>query len=563
MTPLLKVENLTVRFGSATVLSGMSFELARGESLGLVGESGSGKSVTALALMGLLPHSARVAGGSALFSGTDGIEMNLIGLADKEHEQARGKMLAMIFQEPMTSLNPSMNCGIQVKEAVELHTALRGREAKLRCLTLLREMQLPDPEKVYKSYPHQLSGGQKQRVMIAMALAGNPSLLIADEPTTALDVTVQKEIILLLRQIQRARGMGLLFISHDLGVISEVTDRSVVLHRGNIMETGATRAILAAPRNPYTQGLIACRPPIDTRPKRLMTVTDFTGNQSVDPCEPYDGPKDAPSESAGPVFEVENLTVNYITSRNLLNKPRRKFRAVSNVSFSLLRGETLGVVGESGCGKTSLGRSLLGLIDGPEGTIRYNGKNIGKFSRAEMRQFRREVQIIFQDPYSSLNPRITIGEALMEPLKVYGLVMGASKRKEFVLNLLSEVAMPPDSFYRYPHEFSGGQRQRIVIARALTLEPKVLICDEMVSALDVSVQAQILNLLNDLKRQRQLTYVFISHDLSVVRYMSNRIMVMQGGQIVEMGPSDEIFSSPKTGYTQKLLESIPGRSQGV
>ncbi len=563
MEPLLKVDNLSVRFGASVVLTGLNFKLFKGQSLGIVGESGSGKSVTALTLMGLLPSSAKIAEGKAIFHPNSEEEINLLELPQKGIESVRGKMLSMIFQEPMTSLNPSMRCGLQVQEAVSLHTALTGKTARERCISLFEEMQLPDPQKVYRSYPHQLSGGQKQRVMIAMALAGNPALLIADEPTTALDVTVQKEIILLLREIQRNRGMSLLFISHDLGVISEVTDRAIVLSKGRVVETGKTNRILTNPVEPYTKGLVACRPPIDCRPSRLMTVGDFiesNGDGNVLHTVADEGTVQLDSS---PVFEVSNLKVRYIISRSLLNKPKRSFTALNSVSFNLFQGETLGVVGESGCGKTTLGRSLLGLIENPIGIVKFKGKSIGQFSTSELKSFRRQVQIVFQDPYSSLNPRLTIGEAIMEPLRVHGLVKGAQQRKAYALRLLNEVALPPDSFYRYPHEFSGGQRQRIVIARALSLEPKVLICDEMVSALDVSVQAQILNLLNDLKRQRELTYVFISHDLSVVRYMSNRIMVIQGGHIVEMGNADTIFSSPQTEYTKRLLKSIPGRSEEV
>jgi peptide/nickel transport system ATP-binding protein len=559
MSPsLLTIENLSIHFGEASVLNGMGFQLNCGESIGLVGESGSGKSVTALAIMGLLPSTARIAGGSALFLSQMGVMLNLFSLNERELQRIRGKQVAMIFQEPMTSLNPSMKCGVQVEEAIELHHSLGKGDAKSKCLTLFEEMQLPSAQKVYSSYPFELSGGQKQRVMIAMALAGNPSLLIADEPTTALDVTVQKEIILLLRELQRNRGMSLLFISHDLGVISEITDRAIVLQKGNIMEAGSTPSLLSTPKNAYTQGLIACRPPIDTRPRRLLTVQDFINN-SVNSIEITEKKvENLPTYDNEPVFTVENLGVDYVLSRNLLNKPKKIFSAVKSVNFNLYQNETLGIVGESGCGKTTIGRSLLNLIEHRQGTIKYKGVSISHMAPLEVKRFRREVQIVFQDPYSSLNPRLTIGEAIMEPLKVHRIEPNYAKRKVRALRLLEEVSLPDDSFYRYPHEFSGGQRQRIVIARALTLEPKVLICDEMVSALDVSVQAQILNLLNDLKEQRGLTYVFISHDLSVVRYMSNRVLVMQNGQIVEEGLSDEVFASPRSSYAAMLIDSIPG-----
>jgi peptide/nickel transport system ATP-binding protein len=536
----------------------MAFNLQSGQSLGLVGESGSGKSITALALMGLLPSAATIVSGSAFFKCQNGETVNLIGLTEKDFQNVRGKEIAMIFQEPMTSLNPSMKCGAQVEEAVKLHNTISNGDAAKKCLSLFDEMQLPNPQKVYNSYPHQLSGGQKQRVMIAMSLAGNPSLLIADEPTTALDVTVQKEIIILLRELQKSRGMSLIFISHDLGVISEITDSTIVLQRGNVMESETTKQILISPKNSYTKGLIACRPPIDSRPNRLLTVSDFVENSTAEVPQKNISIENERVYNSQPILEVKNVDVDYIISRNLFGKPMQVFRAVSSASFNLFQGETLGIVGESGCGKTTLGRAILNLVENRNGSITFNGSPIESFSGENLKAFRREVQIVFQDPYSSLNPRLTIGEAIMEPLLVHSIVPNKAQRKARALELLHEVSLPANSFYRYPHEFSGGQRQRIVIARALALEPKVLICDEMVSALDVSVQAQILNLLNDLKRKRNLTYLFISHDLSVVRYMSNRILVMQNGQIVEEGFADDIFNSPKSEYTAKLIASIPG-----
>ncbi len=556
--PLLAVENLSVSFGSSVVLNGMSFQLQSGQSLGLVGESGSGKSITALALMGLLPSAARIVSGSVFFKCQNGEVVNLLEIKEQVLQKIRGKEIAMIFQEPMTSLNPSMKCGAQVEEAVKLHNTISNADAAKKCLSLFSEMQLPNPQKVYNSYPHELSGGQKQRVMIAMALAGNPSLLIADEPTTALDVTVQKEIIILLRELQKSRGMSLIFISHDLGVISEITDSTIVLQQGNVMESETTNRILSSPQNPYTKGLIASRPPINSRPERLLTVTDFVENSTAEVPQKNTSKENSQVYNSQPILVVKNVDVDYIISRNLFSKPKKSFRAVSSANFSLFKGETLGIVGESGCGKTTLGRAILNLVENRSGSITYNGKPIEEISGVDMMVFRREVQIVFQDPYSSLNPRITIGEAIMEPLMVHGIEPNKSRRKARTLQLLQEVSLPPNSFYRYPHEFSGGQRQRIVIARALALEPKVLICDEMVSALDVSVQAQILNLLNDLKRKRNLTFLFISHDLSVVRYMSNRILVMRNGQIVEEGFADDIFNSPKAEYTAKLIDSIPG-----
>lgn len=557
-SPVLTVENLCVRFGATAVLNGINFQLQIGQSLGLVGESGSGKSITALALMGLLPTNASIFSGSAIFNFQNGEMVNLFSLTEKDFQKVRGKEIAMIFQEPMTSLNPSMKCGAQVEEAVKLHHSLTASDAAKKCLSLFAEMQLPNPQKVYSSYPHQLSGGQKQRVMIAIALAGNPSLLIADEPTTALDVTVQKEIINLLRDLQKSRGMSLIFISHDLGVISEIADFTLVLQRGSVMESQPTKQILTFPNNPYTKGLIACRPPIDSLPERLLTVSDFVENPIIKVQLKNISAENDKIYSSQPILEVKNVDVDYIITRTLFSKPKQTFRAVNSARFNLFRGETLGVVGESGCGKTTLGRAILNLVENRSGSITYNGSPIESFSGEKLRAYRREVQIVFQDPYSSLNPRLTIGEAIMEPLMVHGLAPNKAQRKKRALELLHEVSLPADSFYRYPHEFSGGQRQRIVIARALALEPKVLICDEMVSALDVSVQAQILNLLNDLKRARQLTFMFISHDLSVVRYMSNRILVMKNGQIVEEGFADDIFNSPKSEYTAKLITSIPG-----
>jgi peptide/nickel transport system ATP-binding protein len=453
-----------------------------------------------------------------------------------------------------------MRCGRQIDEAIALHNKLFGTKIKQKCLSLMEEMQLPNPEKVYKSYPHELSGGQKQRVMIAMALAGNPSVLIADEPTTALDVTVQKEIIQLLRRIVCERGMSLIFISHDLGVISEVTQRMLVLKDGCLVEQGYTSQILSNPQNPYTQGLVACRPPLNSRPKKLPTVQEFLSNSYPTSPELIDiSAENNQIYARDHILSVSNLQVEYILKRNVLGRSVKSFRAVHNLSFNLFPGETLGLVGESGCGKTSLGRAILGLTNYSKGSIKYKGKEIKELYGSSLLDFRHEVQLVFQDPYSSLNPRHTIGEAIMEPLAFHKLVKGTANRQGKVMELLQQVSLPPDSFYRYPHEFSGGQRQRVAIARALAVNPKVIVCDEMVSALDVSVQAQILNLLNQLKRDLGLTYIFISHDLSVVRYMSNRMLVMQNGECVEFGPSDEISTNPKTDYTQKLIRSIPGR----
>ena len=562
---MLTISNLTIAFNNNPVLEGLSFSLGKGESLGIVGESGSGKSITALSLMGLLPPGARITSGSAIFTlEEEANPINLINLGEKNHRLVRGKGMAMIFQEPMTSLNPSMRCGRQVVEAIELHQKASKKEAKEKCLSLFTELQIPDPVKAFKSYPHQLSGGQKQRIMIAMALAGNPSILIADEPTTALDVTVQKEIIALLNHIVKSRAMSLIFISHDLGVISEITENLLVLKDGILVEQGKTEGLLTNPKHPYTKGLIACRPSLSEKPEKLLTVQHFVSEQS-NRIEIRNITSEEQKEidqviySQEPLLSINNLEVDYVIRRNLLGKPTRKFRAVQKISLNLYPEETLGLVGESGCGKTTLGRAMLGLVEYNKGSIVYRGKEINQMTRSEMLSFRRDVQLVFQDPYSSLNPRHTIGETIMEPIKFHDLVKEKTNLKDKALELIELVALPHDSFYRYPHEFSGGQRQRVAIARALAVNPKVIVCDEMVSALDVSVQAHILNLMNDLKRELGLTYLFISHDLSVVKYMSNRMLVMQNGQLVEYGKSEDIYSNPQTNYTRQLIAAIPGK----
>lgn len=532
---MLSVENLTVAFGSNEVVKGISFHLNSGEILGIVGESGSGKSIASLCIMGLLPNNAGVKSGSILFAKDKSNSVDLVKISDEEHRQLRGKDIAMIFQEPHTSLNPSMRCGKQLLEAVELNSGFKGKAAENRCMELLSEMQLPDPLKIYKSYPHQLSGGQKQRVMIAIALAGNPKLLIADEPTTALDVTVQKSILSLLMDIRNRYQMGIIFISHDLSVIEEVADKVIVMKLGEIVESGKAKEVFNSPRHTYTQALINYRKSLNSPNSSFST--DFAK------------PK---------IFSVNNLEVLYGKQNKFFKRLSNRFVAVNKVSFDLLEGETLGLVGESGSGKSTIGRSILRLIKKNSGNVLYNGKTIEVFSRNEMLNFRREVQLIFQDPYSSLNPRLTVGQALMEPMLYHGLVNKTEEAKQIVLNLLDKVKLPESSFYRYPHEFSGGQRQRIVIARALTLQPKVLICDEIISALDVAIQAQILELLDELKRDFNLTYLFISHDLGVVRHISDRVIVLQHGNIIELGPVNDIFNRPQSDYTKNLIDSVPG-----
>ena len=560
-TTILDVTNLSIAFGSTSVLQNLSFSLKSGESLGIVGESGSGKSITALSLMGLLPSGANVTNGVASLSLPNKTVTNLIGLDADKHRLLLGRHLAMIFQEPMTSLNPSMRCGKQVEEAIAVHQNLPNKQQKARCIALFKEVQISEEEKAYKSYPFELSGGQKQRVMIAMALAGTPSVLIADEPTTALDVTVQKEIIGLLNGIVKERGMSLIFISHDLDVISEVTHRILVLKDGILVEQGETVQILLSPQHPYTKGLMACKPPLNKRPMVLPTVQQYLENEKITATAEQNIELDNKRIYANhPILNVNGISVEFATKRNFFGRTLSAFKAVNNLSFALYPSETLGLVGESGCGKTTLGRAILGLTPYISGNILYNESNIKNFTKSQLAKFRQDVQLVFQDPYSSLNPRLTVGEAIMEPIEFYGLAKSKQARQKKAKELINRVSLPNDSFYRYPHEFSGGQRQRIGIARALAVNPKVLVCDEMVSALDVSVQAQILNLLNQIKKEFGLTYIFISHDLSVVKYMSNRILVMQNGNIVESGIADKVYNSPTSEYTKKLISAIPGRT---
>ncbi|RYY40966.1 MAG: ABC transporter ATP-binding protein [Chitinophagaceae bacterium] len=554
MTPLLSIQNLSVRFGDRTVLQPLDLHLQRGELLALVGESGSGKSVTALALLQLLPETADVSG-SLLFFEEGSASKDLLRLPRPALEALRGNRIAMIFQEPMTALNPVLTCGRQVTEVLEKHEGLGKNAARTSAVDWLRKVRLPDPEGMMCRYPHQLSGGQKQRVMIAMALCCRPALLICDEPTTALDVTVQRSILQTIRQLQQELHMAVLFITHDLGVVSEIADRIAVLYQGALLETGPTANVLRNPQQAYTKALLACRPALHPRGERLPVVADFLEAPSLKPT-----PLPLPEPQAEKAVEIRDLVVRFPGRRNLWGKTVRSFTAVDGVNLDIFKGETLGLVGESGCGKSTLGRALLRLVTPQEGTVCVGGADLTLMRAAELRSFRKEVQLVFQDPYSALNPKLTIGEALEEPLALR-LGLSRSERKRRVQQLLDQVGLPTGAASRHPHAFSGGQRQRIVIARALTLNPSVLVCDESVSALDVSVQAQVLNLLNDLRRDLGLTMLFISHDLSVVRYMSDRIAVMQAGRIVEMGPADAVYHHPQQSYTKELLEAIPGRSR--
>ncbi|MBC8034341.1 MAG: ABC transporter ATP-binding protein [Chitinophagaceae bacterium] len=561
--PLLKINDLSVHFnterGIVPALKNISFEVKKGEIVAIVGESGSGKSVTSLSILQLLPVPPAVyQSGGILFSPEGKEPVDLLKLAPEQMMPVRGNKIAMIFQEPMTSLNPVFTCGEQVMEAILLHERVIHSMAKARTLELFNRVMLPEPESIFRRYPHQLSGGQKQRVMIAMAMSCNPSLLIADEPTTALDVTVQKTILRLIKQLQVQSGMGVIFITHDLGVVKEIADRVIVMYRGEIVEQGSIRQVYEQPAHPYTKALLACRPALHPKGSRLPVVSDFMGHIRQ-PVATVSLPiQHALLNEPEVLMEVEHLKVWFPAKKALFGKDRAFIKAVDDVSFKVLKGETLGLVGESGCGKSTLGRALLRLIEPTAGKIIFRGRNLTSISESELRAMRKDMQLIFQDPYSSLNPSLPIGAAIMEPLKVHGLYGNDGNRKEKTIDLLIKVNLQADHFKRYPHEFSGGQRQRVVIARALALNPSFIICDESVSALDVSVQAQVLNLLNDLKKEFQFTAIFISHDLSIVRYISDRIMVMNKGRIVETGTAEQVYFHPVSDYTRQLIDAIPG-----
>ena len=594
--------------------------------LAVVGESGSGKSVTALSVLQLLPaRTACIEGGKIIFSADGQTAISLLDLPATALRALRGNRIGMIFQEPMTSLNPVMTCGVQVMEPLKLHRKLNNRFARQEVLQLFEKVRLPDPEILFNRYPHQLSGGQKQRVMIAMAISCKPALLICDEPTTALDVTVQKTILELLRDLRKSENMGMIFITHDLGLVADVADRAVVMYQGNIVESGSVRDIFTNPRHPYTRGLLLCRPVLHQKGERLPVVGDFLNkkdealeinpglpeekaglseierdgilsgirispaaedlqrktdatasgvsifkenNEINAPLDPGTGRRDnetsgymktGSGKNTGTLISVKNLDVWYSSGKTWLGREKHWVKAVQDVSFDVLTGETLGLVGESGCGKSTLGRALLRLNKPTAGSIQYDSLDLLAMPGRKLRPFRKNIQIVFQDPYSSLNPRLEIGPALAEPLKIHAPSLSRSQRKRKVVELLQKVDLPPEYYNRYPHEFSGGQRQRIVIARALTLNPDFVVFDESVSALDVSIQAQVLNLINDLKQEFGFTAVFISHDLSVVRYLCDRVMVMEKGRIVETGDAESIYRNPGTAYTKTLIDAIPGR----
>jgi len=569
--PLLEVKGLKIGFRSAQghtlAVKGIRFGIGRGKTLGIVGESGSGKSVTALSVMGLLPaDAAEVTAESLQYTGPSGSPVQLDKLTAKALRALRGKDIAMIFQEPMTSLNPVMRCGRQVAEILHAHGSYSKAEVKARVLQLFQEVKLPRPEHIFTSWPHQLSGGQKQRVMIAMAMACNPSLLIADEPTTALDVTVQKTILALMKELQQKYDTSILFITHDLGLIRQMADEVLVMHDGTIVEQGPMDQVFSNPVHPYTRGLLACRPRMDSRPLRLPTVKDYLDNESniqISRNQPVLITSEDRQKAheilyaRQPLLRVENLCTWFPVKRDILGRPLSFVKAVDGVRFNVYPGETLGLVGESGSGKTTLGRSMIGLIPWHSGEVYYNDEALSRLNAQDWRLMRRRMQIIFQDPFSSLNPRLTAGEAIQEPMRIHKLYPDATIRKQKTLELMDRVGLADAHYHRYPHEFSGGQRQRIGIARALAVAPEFIVCDESVSALDVSVQAQVLNLLNELKEAFGLTYVFISHDLSVVRYMSDRIMVMKDGQIVEEGEADALCATPGEDYTRQLIDAIP------
>ncbi len=546
----------------------ISFDIPKGSTIGIVGESGSGKSVTSLSIMRLIQSPPGfIKNGSVDYVSKSGESKDILSISESEMCTLRGNVISMIFQEPMSSLNPTQRCGKQVSEAILIHNKVSKAEAKAQVIALFEKVQLPDPERIYRSYPHEMSGGQIQRVIIAMAVSNHPEVLIADEPTTALDVTVQKEIIKLLSEIREEFNTSTIFISHDLGVIKEIADYVIVMYKGQIVEQGTANDLFHNPKHAYTKGLIACRPPMDKRMHRLPTISDFMDRVDdeqaqhefvtslIEPIEEYKS-RIIGLEKEPEILRVENLSTYYTSKKNFFGRPTAYTKAVDDISFTMKKGETLGLVGESGSGKSTLGKTILRLIPQTAGKVFFEDQDVFGLDKDPMRKLRRDFQIIFQDPFSSLNPRMRIGTAIQEPMKVHGLHLNDNVRKEKVIDLLEKVGLEPDFYNRYPHQFSGGQRQRICIARTLSMNPKFIICDESVSALDVSVQAQILNLLKDLKDELNLSYIFISHDLSVIKFISDRVMVMQSGKIVEMNDTESILNNPQQQYTRDLLEAV-------
>jgi len=583
---MLEVRNLTTEFetesGTVRAVENVSFSLERGKTLGIVGESGSGKSVTSLSIMRLIPMPpGKITSGEILFTPANGETQDLLKLSHEEIYNFRGNRISMIFQEPMTSLNPVFTCGFQVAETIMLHQNVSKKEAKERTIDLFKEVKLPRPENIFNSYPHQISGGQKQRVMIAMAMSCKPDLLIADEPTTALDVTVQLTILELMRELQQKNNMGMMFITHDLGVIAEIADDVIVMYKGKIVEQGPVVEIFGNPKHPYTKGLLACRPRLDKKFKVLPTVIDFMDEladgtiieKNISVSDVINEVIISDEETATrnkyllakeSLLTVNNLQVYFPITKGIFSRVADYVKAVDDVSFDVKPGETLGLVGESGCGKTTVGRALLRLVKPTGGQVLFQGNDVAEYSSSNLKSLRKDLQIIFQDPYASLNPRIAVGNAIMEGLQIHKIMSNDKERKEYVLDLMNKVGLLKRHFDNYPHEFSGGQRQRVCIARALALKPKFIVCDESVSALDVSVQAQVLNLLTSLREEFKLTYLFISHDLSVVKFLSDRIAVMNAGKIEEIGYANDIYENPTREYTKKLIEAIPhGTLEGI
>lgn len=560
---ILEIKNLKLAFlknnMQQLILDNVSFVVPRNKVTGVAGESGSGKSMTALSLIRLYPPGIKFISGN-IFLNEENESLDLTTLDKNKIRNIRGKKISMIFQEPMSSLNPSLKCGFQVKEALIAHEKVSSKIAREKVKYMFDEVKLPNPENIYNSYPHQLSGGQRQRVMIAMALISNPLLLIADEPTTALDVTVQKKILDLFHEIIDNYKLSIIFITHNLHLLQSFAHQIVIMRNGKVMETGESNKIFHFPENPYTKGLIACQPSLDTKPVRLLTVQDFEAGIKINDIKEKTLPK---AKNQKELLSLTNLSVNFSKPGSIFSQQKTRFTAVDNIELKVYEGETIGIVGESGCGKTSLGKAVLRLLPGTNGKVIYKNNDISDLKGKQLQNFRKKVQVVFQDPYSSLNPLQSAGATIIEAMKVHLKQLSPKERKERCLQLFEKVGLSPDSINKYPHQFSGGQRQRIGIARCLALEPELIILDEAVSALDVSVQAQILNLLNDLKEDLGLTYIFISHDLAVVKYMSDRVIVMQNGKIVESGESSKIYKNPVSEYTKSLIESIPGVNKNI